>query len=394
MPDRPLPYAGLLVADFSRVLAGPLCTQMLADAGARVIKVEEPERGDETRRWGPPFAAGISSYFLSINRDKESLALNLRTAEGGDAARRLIERADVVVDNFLPAQRAALGLTFDDVRRMNPRAVHCSIGGYDSESAEASLPGYDLLAQAESGLMSITGEAGGAPAKAGVALSDVLTAHHAYGAIGAALFARERSGRGESIEVSLFGATVASLVNVAQAALLSGEEAQRYGNEHASIVPYQLFHAADRDFVVGSGTDRHFGALAAQVLGRPELVLDPRFATNAARVQNRDVLIGLLAELFRMRTAAEWVDACRRHGVPAALVQGVREALRTPVGRRLTVVIEHPVIGHYKAVGSPVKFGGVRREAHTPPPELGQDSEGILAELGYSAEEIERLRSS
>jgi crotonobetainyl-CoA:carnitine CoA-transferase CaiB-like acyl-CoA transferase len=394
MPDSSPPYSGLLVVDFSRVLAGPLCTQLLADAGARVIKVEEPGRGDETRRWGPPFVEGISGYFLSINRNKESLTLNLRTAEGREAARRLIERADVVVDNFLPAQRTALGLTFDEVRRINPPAVHCSIAGYDSESAEASLPGYDLLAQAESGLMAITGEPGGAPAKVGVALSDVLTAHHAYGAIGAALFARERSGRGESIEVSLFGATLASLVNVAQAALLTGEEAKRYGNEHASIVPYQLFRAADRDFVVGAGTDRHFGQLAVHVLQRPELAGDPRFATNAARVENRIALIELLGQIFYTRPAAEWVEGCRRRGVPAALVQGVREALQSPLGRRLTVGIEHPVFGRYEAVGSPVKLGGGRREEHTAPPELGQDSEKVLEELGYSAEEIGRMRAA
>ena len=240
--ERPL--RGILVADFSRVLAGPLCSQLLGDAGARVVKVEEPLRGDETRRWGPPFAGESSAYFLSINRNKESIALDLK--RGGDVARRLIERADVVIDNFLPAQRRAVGM--DDVRSINPRAIHCAITGYDSDTSDANAPGYDLLAQAGAGLMSITGEPDGQPMKTGVALSDVLTAHHAFGAILTALFARERTGKGASIEISLFAATLASLDNVSQNALVTGREAKRYGNAHPSIVPYQLFEASDRAF--------------------------------------------------------------------------------------------------------------------------------------------------
>ncbi|HEV2718692.1 MAG TPA: CoA transferase, partial [Thermoanaerobaculia bacterium] len=274
------PLHGIVVADFSRVLAGPLCTQLLADAGARVIKIESPE-GDETRRWGPPFVRGVSAYFLSINRNKESIAIDLRSRDGADIARRLVDQADVVVDNFLPAQRAKL-------LPINPRAVHCSIAGFDSDTAEAETPGYDLLAQAGSGHMSITGEE---PTKAGVAVVDILTAHYAYGAICAALVARERTGQGSAIQVSLFGAAVASLINVAQSALLTGEEAKSYGNAHPSIVPYQLFHGSDRAFAVGAGTDRHFAQLCEQVIGKPELKNHPRFATNAARVENREELI-------------------------------------------------------------------------------------------------------
>src|SRR5436309_3231524 len=288
---RALPLDGILVADFSRLLAGPLCTQLLGDAGARVIKIEEPGRGDETRRWGPPFVRGVSAYFLSINRNKESIALDLKTPEGMRIARQLVARADVVVDNFLPAQRAKL-------LPLNPRAVHCSISGFDSDSAEASTPGYDLLAQAGSGWMSITGEIDGEPMKAGVAVVDVLTAHYAYGAICAALVARERTGLGSAIEVSLFGVAAASLINVAQSALLTKKEAARYGNAHASIVPYQLFHASDRSFAIGAGTDRHFAQLCARVLARPELADDPRFATNAARVKNRGALAALLEKAF------------------------------------------------------------------------------------------------
>lgn len=370
---------GLLVADFSRVLAGPLCTQLLADAGARVIKVEEPSRGDETRQWGPPFLGGISTYFLSVNRNKESLALDLRSDEGRALGRTLIERADVVVDNFLPSQRAALGL--GDVAAINARAIHCSIGGFDGDTSEANTPGYDLLAQAGAGLMAITGAADGEPSKVGVALADVLTAHHAYGAICAALFARERSGRGARLEVSLFGATLASLVNVAQGALATDAEARRYGNAHPSIVPYQLFHGSDRPFALGGGTDRHFRMLCERVIGRPELASDERFATNKVRVTNREVLVALLEGTFRTAPAEVWVARCRGAAIPVSLVQGVLEALRSEPGQALLATIEHPVLGAYEAVGNPMRWNGSRLPVRSAPPALGEHTEAIVAEL-------------
>jgi crotonobetainyl-CoA:carnitine CoA-transferase CaiB-like acyl-CoA transferase len=374
-----LPLDGILVADFSRVLAGPLATQLLGDWGARVIKVEEPERGDETRRWGPPFVGGVSAYFLSVNRNKESVALDLKSEEGAEAARRLIERADVVVDNFLPAQKESLHFA---PRAINRRAVHCSIAGFDSDSDDADRPGYDLLAQAGSGLMSVTGETDGEPMKIGVALADVLTAHYAFGAICAALRGRERTGEGASLEVSLFSATMASLVNVAQNVLVTGAEAGRYGNAHPSIVPYQVFHASDRAFAIGAGTDRHFAQLCERVLRRPELMQDRRFATNAQRVKHRKMLLPILDAELKKRTAAQWVARCRRVSIPASLVRGVREALATPAARVLIDVVEHPEAGAYQAVRNPVRIDGQRRAIGTAPPWLGQHTAAVLRELG------------
>jgi crotonobetainyl-CoA:carnitine CoA-transferase CaiB-like acyl-CoA transferase len=369
---------GVFVADFSRVLAGPLCTQMLADAGARVVKIEDPARGDETRRWGPPFVNNISTYFLAINRNKESIALDLKSARDAEIAQRLVERADVVIDNFLPARRAAL------VPELPANVIHCAITGYDSDTAEADLPGFDLLAQAESGLMWVTGEPGRDPMKAGVAISDILTAHYAYGAIASALYRRAKTGEGARLEISLFAASVASLINIAQNVLVTGKEATRFGNGHPSIVPYQVFHASDRAFAVGAGTDRHFQLLCTRVLKRDDLASDRRFATNAGRVKHRDTLVRVLEREFRRGRASQWVAKCRRASVPAALVRGPREALRSPAGRALVDVIDHPTVGKYEAVRSPIRVNGRRRPAGTPPPAIGEHTDAIVRELSHA----------
>jgi crotonobetainyl-CoA:carnitine CoA-transferase CaiB-like acyl-CoA transferase len=383
---RALPLDGILVADFSRVLAGPLATQLLGDWGARVIKVEAPN-GDETRRWGPPFVGDVSAYFLSINRNKESIAIDLKSEEGAEVARHLIERADVVVDNFLPEQKDSLHFA---PREINPRLVHCTIAGFDSDTDDANTPGYDLLAQAGSGLMSITGDAAGEPMKIGVALADVLTAHYAFGAICAAL----RAGEGTSIEVSLFSATIASLVNVAQNVLVTGKEAARYGNAHPSIVPYQAFHGSDRMFAIGVGTDRHFAQLCERVLRRPELARDERFATNTQRVKHREILVTILEDAFRDRTAAQWVARCRRAAIPASLVRGVREALRTPAARALIASVKRPEIGDYNAIRNPVRINGERLDIGSPPPSLGQHTKAIVQELTASNTKKSKVRNS
>lgn len=388
---RDLPLRGILVADFSRILAGPLCTMWLGDAGARVIKVEEAGRGDETRRWGPPFAGSESAYFLSLNRNKESVALDLKTAAGREAAARLIARADVVVNNFRPEHRRRFGLTPGAVRRVNPRAVCCSISGFDAESADAGLPGYDLLAQAAGGLMAITGPADGEPSKVGVAVADVFTAHFAHGAILAALFSRERGNRVKPIDISLFGATVGSLVNVAQNFLITGREPQRHGNEHPSIVPYQTFAASDRTFALAVASDRHFQLLCSEVLGKPELAVDARFCTNMLRVRNRSVLIPLLDELFRHRRASSWVERCRRSGIPAARVQSFADVFRQ---ESLTETIAHPEAGELRLVRNPLRLDGAVLPIRTPPPLLGQHTASVLRELGYRRGEINALAAS
>ncbi len=373
---KPLPLDGVVVADFSRVLAGPFCTQMLADEGARVLKIEEPSRGDETRHWGPPFAPSdggeVATYFLAVNRNKESVAIDLTTEEGQQLARAVIERADVVIDNFLPAQRERL-------LDVPPAKIHCSITGFDPDTPDANTPGYDLLAQAGAGLMAITG--GAEPTKIGVALADVLTAHYAHGAILAALYA----GGGARIEVSLFGATLASLVNVSQAALSTGTEARRYGNAHPSIVPYQLFHARDREFAIGGGTDRHFRLLCERVIDRPELA--EQFATNAVRVTRRETLVPLLESIFAGSDAAHWVARCREANIPASLVRGVLEALRSEEAQPLLARLDD-----YETVGHPVRFDGERLPVRSRPPRLGEHTQAVIDELRTTARTGARSR--
>src|SRR5687767_10774034 len=336
------PLAGVRVADLSRVLAGPYCTMVLADLGADVVKVERPEGGDETRSWGPPFAGGEAAYYLSVNRSKRSCALDLSQPEGRELALELCARADIVVENFKVGGADKLGVGYAQVCERNPRVVYCSITGFGSEREPAGRPGYDFVAQAESGLMSITGPEEGPPYKVGVALVDVLTGLHAAAAVLAAL----HGGEGARIEVPLLDSGLAGLVNVAQNALVTGAEPARHGNAHPNIVPYQDFETASGRIAIAAANDGLFRALCG-ALGLERLAADERFATNAGRVEHRAELIPLLAERLRGRSAEDWMQALDSVGVPVGKVRTVPEALAaaTAAGRPATVSVDHPTAG-------------------------------------------------
>jgi crotonobetainyl-CoA:carnitine CoA-transferase CaiB-like acyl-CoA transferase len=385
MPTSPTsasgPLAGLRVLDLSRVLAGPLCTMILGDMGADVLKVERPGAGDDTRHWGPPWAEGPggreSAYFLCVNRNKRSAALDLKTEDGRAAVRRLAADADVLVENFAPGTMEAWGLGYDALAEANPGLVYCAITGYGSDGPEAGRPGYDFAVQARSGWMAVTGDPAGEPVKAGVAIVDVLTGQYAATGILAALRERDVGGRGQRLEVALYDAALAGLVNVAQAALVTGREPPRFGNAHPTIVPYQAFAAADRTFVVAVGNDAQWRRLCG-VLAAPELAGDARFATNPGRVENRAALVELLAARFRARAADEWLAAMEAAGVPCAPVQSVGEALADPLvtERGGFWEMEGPTYGRVPTVPSPVRFSRTPAVLRCGAPGLGEEGGG------------------
>jgi crotonobetainyl-CoA:carnitine CoA-transferase CaiB-like acyl-CoA transferase len=388
MTESSAPLAGVRIADLSRVLAGPYCTMVLADLGADVIKVERPEGGDETRSWGPPFVGGEAAYYLSVNRGKRSCALDLSQPEGRELALELCAGADGVIENFKVGGAERLGVGYEQVRAENPAVVYCSITGFGSRRDPPGRPGYDFVAQAESGLMAVTGPEEGPPYKAGVALVDVLAGLHAAAAMLAALHA----GQGARIEVPLLDSGLAAMVNVAQNALVTGTEPERHGNAHPNIVPYQDFETASGRIAVAAANDGLFRRLCG-VIGRPELAADQRFATNAGRVEGRRELIPLLQERLRERPADEWVEALEAAGVPVGKVRSVPEALdaAAAAGRPATVTVEHPTGGPLDLVASPMWLGSEPAEGPSPPPLLGEHTAEVLRELGRSDEAIADL---
>jgi crotonobetainyl-CoA:carnitine CoA-transferase CaiB-like acyl-CoA transferase len=370
--------AGITVLDLSRVLAGPWCSMMLADLGADVIKLESFE-GDDTRGLGPPFLHGMSAYFACCNRNKRSIALDLRSPGARPLLEALVRRADVLVENFRTGGAEALGVGHEAMAALNPRLVYCSISGYGRDGPEARRPGYDFAVQAEAGLMAITGPVGGEPAKVGVAVSDLATGQNAATAILAALLQRGRTGRGQRIDISLFDSQLAWLANVGSSALFTGEDAIRRGNAHASIVPYEAFAASDRPFVLAVASESLWEKTCA-ALGRPDLAADPRYGSNAARVSNRDALCEELRAQFATAPAAHWLALFAAAGVPASPINSVAQALAHPLVQARGMRIQ---INHVPMIGSPLKLSDSPPRLDRAPPALGEHSDEIAAGLGF-----------
>lgn len=390
----PLPLAHIRVLDLSRVLAGPHCTMLLGDLGAEVIKIERPGKGDDTRQWGPPFVAGESAYYLSCNRNKKSVTLNLKSEKAQQLAAALAAGSDVLVENLLPGTLDGFGLGYEALEARNPRLIYCSITGFGQDGPYRDRPGYDLLVQAMGGVMSLTGEPEGEPMKVGVAISDITAGLHAAIAILAALAARERTGVGERIDVSLLDCTVSWLANVASAYLVTGDRPERCGNAHASIVPYQSFQAADGRLVIAVGNDEQWRRFCG-ALERPDLADDERFRTNPLRVKHREALIARLEQLLRTRPAADWLERLERAEVPAAPINTVDRVFADPqvLARRMLVETLHPAAGKLRMTGSPLKLASLSEPPRAAPPLLGQHTDEVLkSHLGLDTAEIEALR--
>jgi crotonobetainyl-CoA:carnitine CoA-transferase CaiB-like acyl-CoA transferase len=380
LPDensRTHPLAGIRVLDFSRVLAGPLSTAILGDLGADVIKVERPGSGDDTRAWGPPFVGDDAAYFLALNRNKRSITLDLQRDEDRAIARRLALRSDVLVENFRPGLMDTFGLDYPSLRDEHPGLVYCSITAF---SGESSRPGYDVIMQALSGLMSVTGPSVSQPTKVGVALIDVMTGLYAVVGILAALRTRDNTGQGELVTLSLFETAVAGMVNQAANYLLGGIVPAPLGNDHPNIVPYGAFTAADRPFILAVGNDRLF-TRACEAIDRPDLAADERFATNQDRVLRRDELVAELERTLRTQPADYWLERLKARGVPCAPIRRMDDVFASPEGAALVETLDDPVRGALRLVANPLHLSSMEARPHRPPPRLGEHTEEILREL-------------
>jgi len=394
MPDPPL--SGVTIIDFTRVLSGPYCTMLLADMGARVIKIEQPGRGDDTRAWGPPFVDGESAYFLSINRNKESLALDLKQPGASRVLEGLLERADVLVENYRPGTMERLGLGYDGLAARYSRLIYCSISGFGQTGPRRGEPGYDAVMQGEGGLMSITGAADGPPFRLGVAISDIATGMFAAQGIAMALLARVRSGRGQRVDVGMLDSTAALLTYQAGIYFATGATPQRMGNRHPTIVPYETLPAADGEFVIAVGNDEQWRRFC-HVLGDPALADDPRFATNSGRVSHYEELRPLLVARLARRTRGEWVSDLKAAGVPCGSVRAVAEVLEDPQldARHMVETVNHTTAGAVRVLGVPIKLSDTPGAIRIAPPVLGQHTDAILQEdLGMTPVDIAALRAS
>jgi len=394
MPDA-APLDGLTIIDLTRVLSGPYCTMLLADMGARVIKIEQPGRGDDTRGWGPPFLGTESAYFLSINRNKESLTLDLKSDDGRALLFRLLERADVVVENFRPGTMQRLGVDYDALRVRYPALIYCSISGFGQTGPRRDHPGYDAVMQGEGGLMSITGEQHGPPLRLGVAISDIVSGMFAAQGITMALLARAKTGRGQHVDVGMLDATAALLTYQAAIYFATGTSPTRLGNRHPTIVPYESFPAADGDLVIAVGNDQLWRSFCGAV-GLDAIADDPRFATNRARVSHYEELKPLIDARLRTRSRADWIEQLTAAGVPCGSVRAVGDVLGDPQleARDMIAVVEHATLGSLRMLGVPIKLSDTPGRVRLAPPALGEHTDSILQrDLGISALEIARLKA-
>ncbi|KAK4539412.1 hypothetical protein LTR36_010975 [Oleoguttula mirabilis] len=406
-PSSPLrdgPLKGIRVLDFSRILAGPFCTQILADYGADVIKVEVPGQGDETRSWqGKGEAAAwkdgtgpISFYFAAINRNKRSLTLDLKKPEALEVVRQLVKESDVVVENFVPGGADRLGIGYAELSKLNPRLIYASISGYGSDGPYAKRAGYDAIAAAEGGLMHITGHPDGGPVRPGLGMTDMSTGLYTHGAIMAALYSREKTGRGQNISASLFETQISLLINIGANWLNMGRDGQRFGAAHPSIVPYNTWRCEDGIWLtLGANNDRQFKTLC-QRIGRTELLDDHRFETNALRVEHRPVMDEILDSVFAAKTSKEWLQVLDGSGLAHGPVNSIQKAFEHPqtVAREMVQPMQWDAVasGEWKGIGVPVKFSETKGSVRERPPTLGEHTENVLSEAGYSVDDIRRLR--
>lgn len=394
--------SGVRVLDLSRVLAGPWCTQTLADLGADVIKIEHPQRGDDTRGWGPPFLrdrdgheSSESAYYLCTNRNKRSLAVDIASAQGQAIIRSLAAQCDVVVENFKVGDMARHGLDADSLRAADPRLIYCSITGYGQTGPYARKPGYDFAVQALGGLMSVTGERDGGPQKVGVAVADLFTGMYATVAILAALRHRDASGHGQVIDMALLDTQVAMLANLGSQYLIGNSVPQRMGNGHPSIVPYQVFAVADGHIVLAIGNDSQFARLC-EVLGHAEWAADARFQRNADRVRNRDTLVPMIESVMGDASRQHWLQTLDAAGLPCSPVNNVAEVFADPqvIARGLQVQVPHPHAPTLPLVASPLRLSATPVQYRNAPPLLGEHTRAVLRELRYSDEDISRLHAA
>jgi len=384
------PLDGITVLDLTRVLSGPYCTMLLADMGARVVKIELPGKGDDTRAWGPPFLEGESAYFLSINRNKESVTLDFKSAEGRAVVERLIAKSDVVVENFRPGTLAKVGLDYKSLAPRYTRLVYCSISGFGQSGPRAKEAGYDAVMQGEGGLMSITGAPTGPAYRLGVAIADIVSGMFAAYGVAMALFARERTGRGQEVDLAMLDSVAALLTYQAGNYFASGKVPTRLGNRHPSIVPYETFAASDGEFVLAVGNDEQWRRFCV-VADLPE---DSRFATNRQRVTDYDEVRPFIADRLRTQSRQYWIDRLTAAGVPCGSVRNLEELFADPQvhAREMVAQVEHATIGPLRLLGVPVKLSSTPGAVRTPPPRLGEHTDAVMHELGYSAGTIADLR--